>query len=297
LHNEYFLIKEYLIRYRTWISIAIFVFLFFFLSHFIYVTYPVLEHWKMIFRPAALELINFRNPYLVPKFFNPPWVLIPIIPFALLPEKLGNAFWAALSILGLGFTFRKMGANWYLTICFLLNPFTLYNMVQVNIDWIVAIGFILPPQWGLLLVMIKPQIGGFLALYWAIISWKNGGAREIWRVFGPVFILFLLSFIIFGNYFAKAEFMITYFGDKQTLWPFSIPIGLALFVVAIRDKKFKLSIATAPMLSTYIQPYSFPLALYGLLPDSWITGAGLLGLWLMIYDPRFDYIINRILFP
>ncbi|NMB55475.1 MAG: hypothetical protein GYA15_12305 [Leptolinea sp.] len=147
--------------------------LFFFLAILVYFVYPVQEHWQSIFRPAALEILHFRNPYTVEKFFNPPWALLPIIPFAVLPERLGNALWAATSIATLGFVFKKLGASWLLTLAFLLLPFTLYNMVQVNIDWIVALGFLLSPRWALFLILLKPQIGGLLAIYWGIEAWKR----------------------------------------------------------------------------------------------------------------------------
>ncbi len=33
---------------------------------------PVREHWDYIFRPAALELIHLKIPYLIKGFVNPP---------------------------------------------------------------------------------------------------------------------------------------------------------------------------------------------------------------------------------
>ncbi|NMB55476.1 MAG: hypothetical protein GYA15_12310 [Leptolinea sp.] len=89
--------------------------------------------------------------------------------------------------------------------------------------------------------------------------------------------------------------MVSYFGFNQTLWPFSLPIGLALFIYSFKLKKPLLNITATPLLSPYIQPYSLPLVLFGLLPDRQVTFATLIGMWLILADPRFSYIFSKLI--
>lgn len=280
--------------YKHILSIAFFVLIFLGITGIIYWLYPVRQHWTGIFRPAAIELLHLHNPYIIENFFNPPWALLPVIPYALLPIRLGNALWAATTIFCLGFTARKMGANWLITIGFLTLPFTLYNVLQVNVDWLVALGFLLPPRWGLFLLLLKPQIGAFLALFWVIEAWRNGGVKQLAYTFGPVAVTFLISFVIFGVYLTKSRHMVSDDINNPNLWPFSIPVGLILLVISYRSHKSNLSITASPMLTPYIMPYSLPLAIFGLIPDQWMAGAGIVGMWLMMLDSRYAYITSAL---
>ena len=146
----------------SWVNIGLII-LFPLVVFLIYSYFPIRDHWET-YRTASRYLLSFKNPYQVEKFFNPPWALFPIIPFALLPFRIGNAIWAAISIYMYGFIARKLGANWIATIGFITLPHTLYTLFQVNIDWIVALGMLLPPQMGVFLICLKPQIGTFLAI-------------------------------------------------------------------------------------------------------------------------------------
>jgi hypothetical protein len=250
-------------------------------------------HWSEIFRPATLLLLSGQSPYLNPRFFNPPWALIPLIPFALMPPTLGNAFICLLTLLSFGFVVYKMGGKASVIILFLLLPQTLYNLSQVNVDWLVALGFLMPPQIGLFFILIKPQLGVFLALFWLIEAWRKGQIREVARIFGPVSFAFLLSFLIFGPYLQNASFMVEYPGTS--FWPLSIPVGLALLIISIRSRKPGLSIACAPLLTPYIMPYSLPVAILGLLPDQLITQVAIIGLYLTMAAPRYWYIFTGLL--
>ena len=256
----------------------------------IYSYFPIRDHWET-YRTASRYLLSLKNPYQVEKFFNPPWALFPIIPFALLPFRIGKAIWAAISIYMYGFIARKLGANWIATIGFLTLPHTLYTLFQVNIDWIVALGILLPPQMGLFLVCLKPQIGTFLAIYWAVEAWREGGVKQIARTFGPVAVAFLISFAIYGFYLSKAQFMYKY--DGKYFWPLTIPVGLLLFYLSIRDKKPGYAIACAPLLAPYTQPYSWPIALLGLLPDNLWMMAMIGTLW-FIKNPDINWMYQYI---
>jgi hypothetical protein len=263
------------------------------LTTIIYYIFPVGSHWAEIFRPASLRLLRGGNPYVGLNFFNPPWALLPLLPMAVLPERLGNAFLGSITIISFGYIAIKMGAKPITLALFLTLPLTLYNVIQVNIDWLVAWGFLLPPQIGLFFILLKPQMGVFLAFYWFIDCWKTGGIKLVIKVFSPVAVSFLLSFIFYGNYFQKGT--VIFEGQyNTTLWPTSISIGLVILFLAFRLKKPGLAISSAPLLSPYVQPYSIPLAIFGLLPDQPITIILIIGLWFVFLDPGHLYVLQQL---
>ena len=228
-------------------------------------------------------------------FFNPPWALIPIIPFAILPEQLGHALLGAFTLFSFAYVALQYDAKLLTLIFFLSMPLTLYNAVQLNVDWLMAWGLLLPPQLGLFFVLVKPQLGVFLAFYWFIEALKSGGAKHVFKVFAPVSIAFLLSFALFGNYFQRAT--VVFNESDKTFWPASIPVGLAILIISFRTKKAELSLSASLLLSPYIQPYSIPLAIFGLLPDQLMTNVFLFGLWFMVLDPNRGYIFERLIEP
>lgn len=248
------------------------------LSTFLYHYFPMRHHWPTIFRPAALALGALHSPYSVVDFYNPPWALLPIIPFALLPERVGWALYAAFSLFAYGFSARRLGASWLLTLAFLLLPHTLYNLIQVNVDWMIGLGILLPPEIGLFFVLVKPQTGGFLALYWLIEAWQRGKSREVLRVFGPVLAAFLLSGLLFGPWMSRSVGLVM--PEDKHFWPVSIPIGLMLLYLAFRDRRKGLCLSCAPLLAPYTQFYSWPVALLGLLPSKLWMFVMVATLWL-----------------
>lgn len=266
---------------------------FFLISIFTYFYVPVRGHWSEIFRPAAIELIHFRNPYTIQNFFNPPWALLPVLPFAILPEILGNALFVATTFIVFGFVLSKFKVKWYFCIAFFLLPQTLYNGIQVNLDWFVALGFLLPPQIGLFFVLIKPQIGVFLAIYWLVESWQKGGIKQVARTFAPVSIAFLLSFLVFGLYITKSQSMILQEG--KNLWPFSIPFGLMLLAISLKIRKKEIAIFSSPLLTPYFQSYSYPIAFISLLSDPFYASIIIFGSWMMMLDPSQYYMLERLI--
>lgn len=268
------------------IPLLLLFFLFIGLTCFIYTFLPVIEHWHDIFRPAALNLLKLENPFNVEKFFNPPWALAFILPFALLPERLGNALYAATSLFGFGYAAYRFGAKPVAIIAFLTLPFTLYNAVQVNVDWLVVIGATLPPQIGLFLVLLKPQLGIFIAFYWFVQIWREEGWKSVLKVFSPVLLAFILSFVIFGNYFTKAGFL--FLAKNKNFWPYSLPIGLVFLIFSLLKKKPGLSLSSSPFLAPYIQSYSWPIGLIGLFPNQYAFYLATIGLW-VIFSVKFQW--------
>jgi hypothetical protein len=82
-------IFEIINRKFYYLKFFLVVFSFGFLFFFAFSVLSVGEDWRDAFRPAMIELINGRNPYLVKGFLMPPWVLLLLLPLVVLLVKIG----------------------------------------------------------------------------------------------------------------------------------------------------------------------------------------------------------------
>jgi hypothetical protein len=244
-------------------------------------TLPPAVDWRTAFRPAARELISGRSPYNVEGFFNAPWTLLPLIPLALLPESIGRAALVVISLIVFAYTARRMGARPLALLFFLLSPPVLHGLLNGNIDWLATLGFILPPQIGLFFITTKPQIGVAVGVYWLVETWRMKGWREVARVFGPVTVVLLLSLILFGPWPLRFERELSLWWNAS-LWPASIPVGLALLVAAIRKHRIEYAIGSSPCLSPYILLHSWVGALLAVVASVPETAAAVVGLWILV---------------
>lgn len=220
------------------------------------------------FRTATRYLIFDGNPYLRENFYNPPWILFPLIPISLLPEKLSYYVIIILNLITYGFLAHYLGARKIIILIFLLTPFVQNALSNGQIDFIATFGIILPPQIGLFFILSKPQAAGMLAVYWLFISWKKGKIKEVIKVFSPVTIAFGISFLLYGFYPLKASKFITEeLAWNQSLWPYSIPIGLLVLGYAIYKNNKWYAISSTPLLSPYFNPYSLPAAFLGFIKN------------------------------
>jgi len=237
--------------------------------------------WRDTFRPAARELFFGRNPYKIVGFYYPTWSLLPLIPLAVLPEQVGRAVLLAISMFAFGFTAYRLGARPVALSAFMLSPPVIHCLLNANIDWMPLVGFVLPPQIGLFLVVIKPQVGSAVALFWFVQAWRKGGLWEVVRVFGPATAGLLLSFAVFGLWPLRFERTLGFWWNAS-LWPASIPVGLALLVAAIRKRKAEYAMAAAPCLSPYVLLHSWAGALVSIVSLEVETLSAVVGLWILV---------------
>jgi hypothetical protein len=234
--------------------------------------------WWLIFRPVITGVTSGVSPFANSLYYSPPWLLIFLVPFALLPPPLDMAALVTVSVTTIIFTLLKMKASPLVIILFLLTPNLWWGIFVGNVDFLVMLGFILPPQIGLIFVLLKPQIGAAVALFWAIEAWRRNGIREVVRVLAPVAMLIVLSFVIFGWWFAHMGDATKKYWNIAN-WPYLLPFGLVLLLKAIREHKQGLSITAGLFLSPYIHTQTLPLAVMGLLPNELETIVSILALW------------------
>ena len=219
---------------------------------------PFAVDWHYSYRPAAVALAEGKSPFAeVPLFVTAPWSLIPIIPFALLPEDIGRSLWFVVSIAMFAFVGYKLGAKPIALMALILSA-PIANCLQVgNIEWMVLLGFILPPQIGLIFLAIKPQSTFVAVLFILVENWRTKGFIEVLKIVWPTAALGILSLVLYGMWPLKAQIAAPTAGVFNiSIWPQGIPIGLLLALRAFRDRNIK----PAMMASTFLSPYTILLS-------------------------------------
>jgi hypothetical protein len=227
---------------------------------------PRASDWTGVYQPAAINLITGKSPYAIQYYVAPPWVLIPLIPLAILPGQIGRIviFW--LSIAAFAFLARKNGANLLTVVALLVSYPVVYGLIYAQIDWLAMLGILLPPWLGIILLMAKPQIGIGVALFLGYEAWAEGGIRKLVSVFLPLVCITIVCYIAFGSdLFTKSSLVFT--ATNTSLWPRSLPIGLVILVAAIRRRKKFFSLTASPFLSPYLSVHSWASAIVGLSDD------------------------------
>jgi hypothetical protein len=245
-----------------------------------YLFLPIGLDWRQTYYPAAKLVLNFKSPYTIEIFHSPPWAVLPLIPLALLPIKLANAMNFCLSMAVTVFVAGKLGAKPATIIALLVSYPILFMVAYGQVDWLIFLGFILPPRWGLFLVLIKPQASIGIIIYWFIDAMCLGGIRKVAETFSPVVLALLLSWLLFGNWLGGSLIEIDR-GYNASLWPWSIPIGIFMLLSAVRFKRAHLAIAASPFLSPYLAPHGWSATLLGISPLQFETIVAVLGIWIL----------------
>ena len=244
---------------------------------------PPAIDWTITFRPAALTLLSGLSPYGRVYYVHAPWTLIPLIPLAILPEAVGRVMLLFCGLASYAFVAHKLGAK-PLAVAFLLaSPLVMHVLLNGNMDWLAILGFVLPPQIGLFFISIKPQVGIAVAPFWLVEAWRDGGWKQVLKTFAPFTIVLLLSFVLFGPWpleTVREDITGVYF--NASLWPMSIPVGLALFVTALRKRRLEYAMAASPCLSPYVLFYSWSGALLAIISSVPETIAAVIGLWILV---------------
>lgn len=242
---------------------------------------PPAVDWSTAFRPATLTLLSGHNPYDNPLMIHAPWGMIPLIPLALLPESVGRVMLVFCGLASYAYVAHKLGAKPVAIAFLLVSPPALHVLLNGNLDWLAALGFVTPPPIGLFFISIKPQMGIAVAPFWLVQAWRQGGWKQVMVTFAPFTIVLVLSFLLFGLWPLGSSRTANYWWNAS-LWPMSIPVGLALFVTAIRKQRIEYAMAASPCLSPYVLLHSWIGALLAVVASVPETIAAVLGLWVLV---------------
>ena len=228
--------------------------------------FPAGGDW-LNFLPAIQVFLQGGNPYLVGKEFygvyEPFWTYILLAPFALLPFWVGRYLLFFVSVIAFGVSAVKMGASKFQLLMFLCSFPVFGGLYGGNIDFLVTLGFWMPPQLGLFFVLMKPQIGACIALFWMYMAWQEGGAREVIKIFAPVTGAYLLSFLLYGFWPQQLSNMQAN-PWNMGIFPYLVPIGLFLLYEALRQRDKRLAGISGPLIAPYVTSYNFAIVLLSL---------------------------------
>lgn len=238
---------------------------------------------------AAIQVfLHGGNPYLVGKEFygvyEPFWTYILLAPFALLPFWVGRILLFLVSMVAFTVSAVKMGASKFQLVLFLFSSSVFGGLYMGNIDFLVTLGLWMPPQIGLFFVLMKPQIGVGIAIYWMYMAWKEGGVWEVVRIFAPVSGAYLLSFFMYG-FWPKYLFNMPNNPWNFGIFPYLVPIGLFLIYKALQQKNKRLAGMSGPLIAPYVTTYNFAIMLLSLFDRPALFLAAWIVLWLKIFIP------------
>jgi len=244
---------------------------------------PRAVDWETVFYPATRAVWATGSPY-VQGFLNPPWAILPLLGCGLAPAPVGRALLFLMSLAAFAYLAIRLGGTPVTTGLFLLSPPVMHCLLNGNIDWLVLLGLLVPPQWGLFLVILKPQMGLGVAIYWAWDAWRQGRWKQLYHTLAPVGLALSMSFVVYGPW------PLTLIGqpDKPwnaSLWPLLIPVGLVLLVRALRsegDTGRDYALAAGPCLAPYIMFHSYVGLLVPLLRKPIEMAIAVGGLWVAV---------------
>ena len=243
--------------------------------------------WLNTYRPAALAMVQGKSPYNVEIYYAAPWAVIPLIPFALLPEQVGNAGVFLLGLLAFSYTAYKLGATPAVMIIFLLSASVVGCLTWGNIEWMPLLGLVLPAPIGLIFAITKPQVGIGIVIYWFVHILQTRGMHQVIKTFLPVTLVSILSFWIYGFWPLRFQQTLTlsansYLQYNTSLWPQGFFIGIWLLYKSIQKNQPRMAMAASPFLSPYALQFTWVAVLTGLIHAPLELFIVSIGLWIPV---------------
>lgn len=212
------------------------------------------QQWTFLQIPHALA-----DPYRVPGFVNPPWAAIFFLPLASLPLETATFIQTAIYFAALTLLIDRMGqgsGRWLALIAALGSPFAFDAVIELNLDWIIALGLLLPPVWSAPFLLAKPQI----ALGW-VLGMKPPQIRR-WII--VALLTLLASLLLWGDWPARlldngVRYPVSWLinvAPLAYLGPLSLLLALFLVWRALHRRDPVLGVLAGLCLVPYIAPYS-----------------------------------------
>jgi hypothetical protein len=222
--------------------------------------------WNGTYDAAGRGLFSGDSPYEQPLFVNPPWTVLLLLPFVVFPSALARGLWLICTLAALIYMGWRLRAPRAAFIAMLLSPTAIGALLAANLDSFVLLGAFMVPTWGLLVLMIKPQIGVGFALYHLVESFRAGKAIGVLRTFAPVVLAFVIGAALFPVWIER---MINKPANiwNRSLFPFGIPLGLLFLWLGIRRRNVFLALASTPFFAPYLTFYTYLVVQVGLLHE------------------------------
>jgi len=208
-----------------------------------------------VYLSAARHLIQGENIYQLLghyQFYNPPWMLLLYLPFLLIPYPINLALFTSIGLVAYLYLYTRYNSNLLSAVFYLISAPIFVGLFMGQLDWAVLLGLLLPPQYGLFLILAKPQVGCVVALLWLIDAYKE---RRVIQTFLPVTVGFALSFLVFGlwplNWFSLTRV------EPLWTWPYILVLGIPLLIYSIKHQSVQSALCAGPALSPHTLLHSW----------------------------------------
>jgi hypothetical protein len=175
--------------------------------------------WDDLRSTFADPLEYLDNPYDEAGYFAAPWGNIFLIPFDPLPLEASALSMIVIYFLLIAGVIYKFGGDRTALLIALTSVLAVDTALEINIDWLVCIGLLVPPMWSAPFLMIKPQTA-----FGYVLSFSR---REFVRATIVALVVLLASFLIWG-------FWITDVITSIQIWDTNVMVNLAPMVILPR---------------------------------------------------------------
>lgn len=223
--------------------------------------------WFDTFDPAARGVFSGLSPYHRPAYANPVWGVVPLLPLVLFPPEIAHGLMYVACVLILLYILWHLKAGIVASTAFFLSPTAIGALLVNNLDPIVISGILFPPAWGLFLLVLKPQIGFGVIVYYLVEIWRKHGFWRVARAFAPVSLAWLISAVLFPVWIERMMSAPQLIWNRS-LFPYLIPLGLFLLWLAFRYENPYFALASSLFFAPYHSLYSYIAVQIGLMhPD------------------------------
>lgn len=213
--------------------------------------------WYTTFDPAARGIFSGHSPYEQPVFLNPPWAILLLLPFMAFDPVTAHGLFFVVSALALIFMAWKLHAPPLAMAALMLSPTAVGALLVGNLDALVYLGMLLQPVYGLFLLMIKPQVGGAVFVYYLITTWQQSRFAGVVRTFSPITIAYVIAGLIFPVFIDRIIHKPSTDAWNRSLFPYAIPLGLFFLWLAFRKKNAYFALAATAFITPYLTFYSY----------------------------------------
>jgi hypothetical protein len=246
----------------------------------LYFSVPYGLDWQHTYRPAALAIVQGKSPYSVSIYYAAPWAAWMLIPIAVLPSIMGRMVLFLLGLASYMCIVYRLGTKSFSAIIFLCSPAVIGCLINGNIEWLALLGAALPPQIGLILLAIKPQVGIGLGMYWFVTIWREQGLKKLLWTFAPVGTVLTLSFLMYGWWPLRFSQTISWSTANDSLFPYGVILGCGMLIEALRKRDMKAALASGPLLSPYVLSFTWAATLVYLLKKPKLLIVAVIALWI-----------------
>jgi hypothetical protein len=216
--------------------------------------------WLLYAYPALMAFVTGGDPYTaVPNFVTPPWMLALLSPLALLPPEYGLYAVDGIAVAGLVALCIRHN-RWWLALPLAVSFPMMTLLYHGQVDGISLWGLVVGGPVGLVLLAAKPQVAAFVGLIWLIKAWREGKWLAALRLVWPTLIVIGASAWLYPNW-VRGMMAASQWAHTTNGFPWSIALGAAVLVAAIRQQREDLAALATVLLAPYANVQSWMAAL------------------------------------